>query len=192
MLGRYIPSELGYGDSGSPPKIKGGDPLVFQMEIIKIKVCEQPPQPPQPPFMILLAAGRQEAGAQVRPHQVQGGLRLQVRPLPPVTFLIRIKLRAIFFSDKELAYADKWKAKSSAEVGSTACSLKRPALPPSLPPILLPPQHVTSPASHPRQIDTELERLVQMSVLSMDSSLMEWVQRRVQVLRKIGQKAADL
>jgi hypothetical protein len=35
---RYIPSELGYGDSGSPPKIKGGDPLVFQMEIIKIKV----------------------------------------------------------------------------------------------------------------------------------------------------------
>ena len=38
MCDRYIPSELGYGDSGSPPKIKGGDPLVFQMEIIKIKV----------------------------------------------------------------------------------------------------------------------------------------------------------
>jgi hypothetical protein len=38
MRRRYIPSELGYGDSGSPPKIKGGDPLVFQMEIIKIKV----------------------------------------------------------------------------------------------------------------------------------------------------------
>ena len=38
IIGRYIPSELGYGDSGSPPKIKGGDPLVFQMEIIKIKV----------------------------------------------------------------------------------------------------------------------------------------------------------
>jgi len=33
----YIPSELGYGDSGSPPKIKGGDVLVFKMEIIKIK-----------------------------------------------------------------------------------------------------------------------------------------------------------
>merc|ERR1712195_267624 len=33
----YIPSELGYGDSGSPPKIKGGDVLVFTMEIIKIK-----------------------------------------------------------------------------------------------------------------------------------------------------------
>merc|ERR1712178_295930 len=32
----YIPSELGYGDSGSPPKIKGGDVLVFTMEIIKI------------------------------------------------------------------------------------------------------------------------------------------------------------
>jgi FKBP-type peptidyl-prolyl cis-trans isomerase FklB len=32
----YIPSELGYGESGSPPKIKGGDVLVFVMEIIKI------------------------------------------------------------------------------------------------------------------------------------------------------------
>merc|ERR1712008_518893 len=28
----YIPSELGYGDSGSPPKIKGGDVLVFTMD----------------------------------------------------------------------------------------------------------------------------------------------------------------
>jgi len=33
----YIPSELGYGDRGSPPKIGGGDVLVFQMEIINIK-----------------------------------------------------------------------------------------------------------------------------------------------------------
>merc|ERR1711871_965465 len=33
----YIPSDLGYGDRGSPPKIKGGDTLVFVMEIIKIK-----------------------------------------------------------------------------------------------------------------------------------------------------------
>merc|ERR1712139_399671 len=33
----YIPSELGYGDRGSPPKIGGGDALIFQMEIIKIK-----------------------------------------------------------------------------------------------------------------------------------------------------------
>ncbi|KAL1520523.1 hypothetical protein AB1Y20_022100 [Prymnesium parvum] len=32
----YIPSELGYGDRGSPPKIGGGDVLVFTMEIIKI------------------------------------------------------------------------------------------------------------------------------------------------------------
>jgi FKBP-type peptidyl-prolyl cis-trans isomerase FklB len=32
----YIPSELGYGDSGSPPKIGGGDVLVFQMEILGI------------------------------------------------------------------------------------------------------------------------------------------------------------
>ena len=32
----YIPSELGYGDNGSPPKIGGGDVLVFTMEIISI------------------------------------------------------------------------------------------------------------------------------------------------------------
>ncbi len=33
----YIPSELAYGESGSPPKIGGGDALIFQMELIKIK-----------------------------------------------------------------------------------------------------------------------------------------------------------
>lgn len=33
----YIPSELGYGERGSPPKIPGGSVLVFQMEILKIK-----------------------------------------------------------------------------------------------------------------------------------------------------------
>merc|ERR1712150_109204 len=32
----YIPSELGYGDQGSPPKIPGGSVLVFQMEILEI------------------------------------------------------------------------------------------------------------------------------------------------------------
>merc|ERR1712187_970691 len=32
----YIPSELGYGDSGSPPDIGGGAVLVFTMEIITI------------------------------------------------------------------------------------------------------------------------------------------------------------
>jgi len=38
----YIPSELGYGDGGSPPKIGGGDVLVFTMEIIKIKGGKTP------------------------------------------------------------------------------------------------------------------------------------------------------
>jgi len=33
----YIPSELAYGESGSPPKIPGGSVLIFQMEILKIK-----------------------------------------------------------------------------------------------------------------------------------------------------------
>lgn len=38
----YIPSELAYGDRGSPPKIGGGEVLVFQMEIIKIKGDKKP------------------------------------------------------------------------------------------------------------------------------------------------------
>ena len=37
MWEMYIPSELGYGERGSPPKIGGGDVLVFTMEILKIK-----------------------------------------------------------------------------------------------------------------------------------------------------------
>jgi len=38
----YIPSELAYGDGGRPPKIGGGDVLVFTMEIIKIKGDKKP------------------------------------------------------------------------------------------------------------------------------------------------------
>lgn len=37
----YIPSELGYGDRGSPPKIPGGSVLVFTMEIIEIQGDEK-------------------------------------------------------------------------------------------------------------------------------------------------------
>jgi hypothetical protein len=33
----YIPSDMAYGDRGSPPKIPGGSVLVFQMEILRIK-----------------------------------------------------------------------------------------------------------------------------------------------------------
>merc|ERR1712046_316968 len=40
----YIPSELGYGDSGSGAKIPGGSVLVFTMEIIKIKGESVPAQ----------------------------------------------------------------------------------------------------------------------------------------------------
>jgi len=33
----YIPSDIAYGDQGSPPKIGGGDALVFTLELLKIK-----------------------------------------------------------------------------------------------------------------------------------------------------------
>lgn len=32
-----IPSDLGYGDRGSPPKIGGGDTLVFEVELLANK-----------------------------------------------------------------------------------------------------------------------------------------------------------
>ena len=38
----YIPSDLAYGDGGRPPKIGGGDVLIFTMEIIKIKGGKKP------------------------------------------------------------------------------------------------------------------------------------------------------
>merc|ERR1719188_1463584 len=33
----YIPSDMAYGDRGSPPKIPGGSVLIFTIEILKIK-----------------------------------------------------------------------------------------------------------------------------------------------------------
>merc|ERR1719235_1230442 len=38
----YIPSDMAYGDSGRPPKIGGGDVLIFTIEIIKIKGGKTP------------------------------------------------------------------------------------------------------------------------------------------------------
>ena len=38
----YIPSDIAYGDSGSPPKIKGGDALIFKLEMIKINGNKKP------------------------------------------------------------------------------------------------------------------------------------------------------
>jgi len=38
----YIPSDKAYGDSGRPPKIGGGDCLVFTIEILKIKGNKKP------------------------------------------------------------------------------------------------------------------------------------------------------
>ena len=38
----YIPSDMAYGDGGRPPKIGGGDVLIFTIEIIKIKGGKKP------------------------------------------------------------------------------------------------------------------------------------------------------
>ena len=38
----YIPSELAYGDNGRPPRIQGGDCLIFTIEMVKIKGSSVP------------------------------------------------------------------------------------------------------------------------------------------------------
>ena len=49
----YCPSDLAYGDRGSPPNIKGGSALIFDVELISIEKPE-PKQPamPQGPLVI--------------------------------------------------------------------------------------------------------------------------------------------
>jgi len=36
-----IPSDMGYGDRGSPPKIPGGATLIFEVELLKIERKEE-------------------------------------------------------------------------------------------------------------------------------------------------------
>lgn len=43
-----IPSDLAYGDAGAPPKIKGGDTLVFEVELLGIEKAEAAPAAPAP------------------------------------------------------------------------------------------------------------------------------------------------
>ena len=38
----YIPSDLAYGDGGRPPKIMGGDCLIFTIELLSIKGARVP------------------------------------------------------------------------------------------------------------------------------------------------------
>lgn len=43
-----IPSELAYGDAGAPPKIRGGETLVFEVELLGIEAAPAAPAAPAP------------------------------------------------------------------------------------------------------------------------------------------------
>ena len=45
----YCPSELAYGDRGSPPNIKGGSALIFNVELLSIEKPEPKPAAPTAP-----------------------------------------------------------------------------------------------------------------------------------------------
>ena len=62
------PSEIAYGDRGHPPKIPGGAPLVFEVELLAI---ETPPEPP---------AGAPAPGAAAPP--IPGARPLPISPAP--------------------------------------------------------------------------------------------------------------
>jgi FKBP-type peptidyl-prolyl cis-trans isomerase FkpA len=44
-----IPSELAYGDAGAPPKIKGGETLIFEVELLGIEAAPAQPATPAMP-----------------------------------------------------------------------------------------------------------------------------------------------
>lgn len=53
----FIPSELGYGDSGQGSDIGGGDVLVFTLHLIKINGATTPAEPRGPPPYATLGEG---------------------------------------------------------------------------------------------------------------------------------------
>ena len=65
----YIPSELGYGDSGQGGDIGAGDVLVFTMELISIEGPSTPAEPKgPPPYAELLDTDLLDAWAETNRH----------------------------------------------------------------------------------------------------------------------------
>eukprot|EP00306_Pavlova_sp_CCMP459_P012407 CAMPEP_0185192250 /NCGR_PEP_ID=MMETSP1140-20130426/17829_1 /TAXON_ID=298111 /ORGANISM="Pavlova sp., Strain CCMP459" /LENGTH=301 /DNA_ID=CAMNT_0027758987 /DNA_START=26 /DNA_END=932 /DNA_ORIENTATION=+ len=67
----YIPSDLAYGDNGRPPKIMGGDVLIFTMEIIEINGPKVPKEGKKDEIESLDASAGFHAAGHARNHLTQ-------------------------------------------------------------------------------------------------------------------------
>jgi len=105
----YIPSDLAYGESGQGGDIKGGDVLVFTIEIIKIQGASKPAERGPPPYTDIATKAALDSALSASGSK------------PFVLGLFRLPLQGKLF-DSFRGAARKLSKSDSAEFGLSALS----------------------------------------------------------------------